>query len=420
MQTNHLMPLDLSRFVSIGDSITSGYTDGALFYEGQLHAFSNLMAQQFKTVGGGNFNQPLMKPDSVGVGFYGNARLAFKNKSDTSNNQQAPEYIAKQGDLSVFIENIFAKQGPFHNMSVPSAKLISLVKVGIGNPKNGVGNYNPFFTRMASHVESASILSDALALDPTFFTLFIGNNDVLTYASSGGTMDIITPSEGIIGVGFNESLSAVVNALIERGAKGAISNLGNITSVPYFTVISFDGLLLTKVEAEQLTTLYSEFGLTFHEGRNPFVIADPSANSKGIRQINKGELIMLEIQLDPNKNNYLKAETPIPKKYVLTISEISKITEALTSYNDAIEQIAIEKKLAFIDVNSFTKTLKTDISYDEVNRCATYHENRIFSLDGLHLNARGQALLANLFIKEINETYDCSIAFVPDINHPDF
>ena len=149
MQTNHLTPLDLSRFVSIGDSITSGYTDGALFYEGQLHAFSNLMAQQFKTVGGGNFNQPLMKPDSVGVGFYGNARLAFKNKSDTSNNQQAPEYIAKQGDLSVFIENIFAKQGPFHNMSVPSAKLISLVKVGIGNPKNGVGNYNPFFTRMA-------------------------------------------------------------------------------------------------------------------------------------------------------------------------------------------------------------------------------------------------------------------------------
>ena len=160
--------------------------------------------------------------------------------------------------------------------------------------------------------------------------------------------------------------------------------------------------------------------MTFHEGRNPFVIADPSENTKGIRQINKGELIMLEIQLDPNKNNYLKAETPIPKKYVLTISEISKITEALTSYNDAIEQIAIEKKLAFIDVNSFTKTLKTDISYDEVNRCATYNENRIFSLDGLHLNARGQALLANLFIKEINETYDCSIAFVPDINHPDF
>ena len=72
----------------------------------------------------------------------------------------APEYIAKQGDLSVFVENVFEQQGPFQNMSVPSAKLISLLKAGIGNPKNGVGNYNPFFTRMASNTESASILPD--------------------------------------------------------------------------------------------------------------------------------------------------------------------------------------------------------------------------------------------------------------------
>lgn len=418
MPNNNLMPLDLYKFVSIGDSITAGYTDGALFYEGQQHAFSNLMAQQFKTVGGGDFNQPLIKPNSVGVGFYGNARLALKNKTDASaNNNDAPEYIAKQGDFSIFVENVFEQQGPFQNMSVPSAKLTSLVIPGVGNPKNGVGNYNPFFTRMASNMESASILSDTLALEPTFFTLFIGNNDVLTYGSSGGTMDMITPFEGGVGVGFNETLKAVVNALTEKGAKGAISNLGDITSVPYFTAIPYDGLVLNKVEAEELTILYSEVGLKFNEGRNPFVISDSSANSKGIRQINKGELIILEIQLNPNKNQYLKAEAPIPKNYVLTISEISKITKALASYNIAIKQIAIEKQLAFIDINSFTTTLKTEITYDEVNRCAIYHDNRIFSLDGLHLNAYGQSLLANLFIKEINNTYDSSIPFATEINH---
>ena len=421
MSSTNKLNINLRCYVALGDSITAGYTDGALFYEGQQHAFSNLMAQQFKTVGGGNFNQPLIKPDSVGVGFYGNARLALKNKINTStNNNDAPEYIAKQGDLSVFVENVFEQQGPFQNMSVPSAKLTSLVIPGVGNPKNGVGNYNPFFTRMASNMESASILSDALALDPTFFTLFIGNNDVLTYASSGGTMDAITPLEGGVGVGFNETLNAVVNALTERGAKGAISNLGDITSVPYFTVIPYDGLVLTKVEADELTILYSEVGLKFNEGRNPFVITDSSANSKGIRHIKKGELIMLELQLSPNKNQYLKAEAPIPKNYVLTSSEISKITKALDSYNDAIKQIAIEKQLAFIDINSFTTTLKTEITYDEVNRCALYHDNRIFSLDGLHLNAYGQSLLANLFIKEINKTYDCSIPFAAELNHSDF
>ena len=72
--------LDLSKYVALGDSITSGYTDGALFYEGQLHSFANLLAEQFTLVGGGNFKQPLMKPNSVGVGFYGNSRIVSKKE----------------------------------------------------------------------------------------------------------------------------------------------------------------------------------------------------------------------------------------------------------------------------------------------------------------------------------------------------
>lgn len=410
MSTNSLLSLDFSRFVSIGDSITSGYTDGALFYEGQLNAFSNLLAQQFKLFGGRMFNQPLLNPESVGVGFYGNSRLVFKTNDDCSGSCFGiPTYVSKCGDLSAFVENVFEKQGPFHNMSVPSAKLISLRKEGIGNPKNGTGNYNPFFTRMASNPESASILSDALALDPTFFTLFIGNNDVLTYASSGGTMDFITPSDGDAGIGFNKSLEEVVNMLIENGAQGAIANLADITSVPYFTVIPYDGLFLTKQQADNLNSKYKNEGLSFHEGKNPFVINDSSNNNQCIRQIKKGELIILEIQLNPDKNKYLKAELPIPKNYVLTLSEIININNALNSYNDFIKYIADQKKLAFVDVNSFTKSLKPEIIFDELTLCTSYHEDRIFSLDGLHLNAKGQLFLANIFIKAINTNYSCSI-----------
>lgn len=405
--------IDFSKYVAIGDSITSGYTDGALFFDGQEQAFAKLLADQFKLMGGGDFKQPLMKPDSVGVGFYGNSRLILKDLiNESGGSVKTPEYLSNRGDLIVFTENIFEKYGPFNNMSVPSAKLISLLMPGVGNPKNGIGNYNPFFTRMASNPSLASILSDTLNLKPTFFTLFIGNNDVLTYASSGGTMDVITPMDGEAGVGFIKSLEVVVNALTENGAKGAIANLADLTAVPYFTTIPYNGLMLNKIEAEELTILYKEFGLKFQEGRNPFVINDSKTDKQNIRQIKNEELIILEIQLDPLKNNYLTAKLPIPKKYVLTTGEIDSTQKALVAYNNAIKGIAKEKKLALIDVYSFTKNIQAGIEYDVIMRCTKNYGKSIFSLDGLHLNSYGQALLANLFIDSINSTYHTEIELV--------
>ncbi len=255
-----------------------------------------------------------------------------------------------------------------------------------------------------------------MALHPTFFTLFIGNNDVLTYASSGGTMDAITPIDGAVGVGFNKSLEAVVNALTEQGAGGAIANLADITTVPYFTVIPYDGLILNQSQANQLTIHYKEAGLKFYEGKNAFVINDPS-KPNAIRQIEKGELLILEIQLDPSKDKYLTAEIPIPKKYMLTHEEIAHVQQAIASYNECIKHIANEKKLAFVDVYAFTKTFREEISFDERLLCAKYSANSIFSLDGLHLNSFGQAFLANIFIKAINKRYDSEIPLVTIANY---
>src|ERR1700761_3603319 len=65
--------IDPSRYLAVGNSITSGFADGALYYEGQLVAYPNLISQQLKLVGGGDFNQPLMDRGSIGVGSTGNA-----------------------------------------------------------------------------------------------------------------------------------------------------------------------------------------------------------------------------------------------------------------------------------------------------------------------------------------------------------
>lgn len=50
---------NFSKYIAVGNSLTSGFADGGLYREGQQVAFTNLMAQQFKQVGGGEFTTPL-------------------------------------------------------------------------------------------------------------------------------------------------------------------------------------------------------------------------------------------------------------------------------------------------------------------------------------------------------------------------
>ena len=102
---------------------------------------------------------------------------------------------------------------------------------------------------------------------------------------------------------------------------------------------------------------------------------------------------------------------------MLTHTEITNVQNAIATYNEEIERVAYEKKLAFVDVYSFTKTFRAEITFDESAGCAQYNENSIFSLDGLHLNSLGQAFLANIFIKAINKRYASEIPLLTISNY---
>ena len=50
--------VDFTTYVAVGNSLTAGFSDGGLYLEGQQNSYPNLLAQQFKFVGGGDFAQP--------------------------------------------------------------------------------------------------------------------------------------------------------------------------------------------------------------------------------------------------------------------------------------------------------------------------------------------------------------------------
>jgi hypothetical protein len=399
--------LDISRYVALGDSLTAGYADGALYYEAQKHSYANILAGQFTTMGGGQFKTPLLDPSSVGINQYNRSRLILK-KNGNAPSEVSLAYLALQGDTETLLKNIYTSQGPFNNLGVPGAKIISALMPSYGNPGNGLGNYNPFFARMASNPVSSSILSDALALNPTFFSLFMGNNDALTYALTGCLEDRITPFHGAPGFGFKESLEFILNSLTANGAKGVIANIPDVMSVPFFTAIPYNGLFLTREKALELNRNFSPHGVQLMEGQNPFLVSDPYLESGTIRAMKKGEVILMDLLLDANRTGFLSGQLPIPKKYFLLASEVSSIQHAITEYNRILECASQERQLAFVNINSLLKKTKKDRLYNSQSTNLQYKKG-VFSLDGLHPNPLGHVLLANEFIRAINQTYDANV-----------
>ena len=401
--------VDFSKYVSLGNSLTAGFADGALYYDGQKVSYANLLAEQFKTVGGGNFVTPYV-PAGVGIGSTANAKFILGYKTDCKGvSGLSPVSAAAAGDISIFLNSV-AAQGPFNNMGVPGAKAITAIFPGYGNPGNGTGNYNPFFTRLLAPTEyaSASMLSKAAEQNPTFFSLLIGNNDVLGYALGGGASDAITPSAGSPGLGFDASIDLIVNTLTANGAKGVVGNVGDVTSIPYFTTIPYNGLTLDATQAAQLSAAYAPLGISFSAGSNPFMIVDASVPG-GVRKIKSDELVLLSTPQDSLKCAGWGSSKPLANQYVLNSTEISNLKAAVAAYNAKLKAVADAKGLAFVDVNAFLASGKSGIAYNGITSSTTFVSGGIFSLDGIHLTPRANALLANQFIKAINSKYGASI-----------
>ena len=402
--------IDVSNYVALGSSMTAGYSNGALYYDAQQNSYANILAEQFKLIGGGEFKIPNVSQSSIGMGNANNAPSILGNRTDCQGVVSlGPVKIATQGDASVFT-NIYSSQGSFNNMAVPDAKVIDMEVNGYANP---------FYQRMSSSA-SSSILSDAIAKNPTFFSVNLGLQDVLKYTLKGGASDSITPISGGIGIGFEASINSVIDKLTANGAKGVMTNIPSIKTMAYFNTIAWNALKLTKIKADSLTEIYAtNFDSTvFFEGNNGFIIEDISVPFLEFRQAVEGEMILLNVPLDSVKCYKWGSLVPLPNRFVLTLSEINAIETAITNYNTILRNIASSKGLAFVDVNAFFSKVKSGFIYNGVTINAAFVSGGAYSLDGLNLTARGNALLANEFIKAINSTYQSSIPEVDAMKYP--
>lgn len=434
---------DFSNYVALGNSLTAGYADGALYRSAQEQSWTNLLATQLKEVGGGDFIQPVVMSEQ-GV-------LAGKLKLAVVNGSLAP-VPAEDGDLEAFFPPLTYA---LNNLGVPGAKVGHLLAPGYGNMDNlAAGLANPYYIRFAT-TPNTTVIDQALAMNPTFFSLWIGNNDVLGYASSGGAGDVITPLAD-----FTNYYGALAQSLASSGAKGVLANIPEITSAAYFNTIPNNALVLDASLASQMNLglLFVEnninsylqlaglpefsYGIEFKPGANLFLIEDNEFLYKDLlnaiadtttdamtklllkrvqfRQMTENELLILTTPQDSlamGMGSFMAIEGlalplpfGIPNGYVLDTKEIQFIEETITSYNQVIENTAQQYDWAHVDINTLFSEMKDGVIIDGIELNADFVTGGIFSLDGIHLTPRGNALVTNFFIEAINKKYQSAIS----------
>ena len=433
-----------TKYVALGDSFAAGYSDGALFKAGQANSYVNILSQQLVPAGGAAITIPLMSDNLGGLLFGGNVIAKTRSAILGFSASGSPNIGNVPGVPTTEVTSHLT--GAFNNLGIPGAKSYHLIAPGYGNPAGvPIRKASPYYARFASSA-TATVLGDALAQSPTFFSLWIGGNDVLGYATNGGVPtsqdpvsgDDITPTAT-----FDFAYNKLVTDLMANGAKGIVANLPYVTTLPYFTTVPYNPVPLTEAAAVQLNAGYAQYNgglqamvtnklltaeeaarrtIKFVAGNNAVVIIDSyltNLSAYGVpsyRQVTKEDLIVLLAKnvigtpVNGNPAAINGVSVPLADQWVLSKDEVKEVKTATDAYNITIKAVADAKGLAFVDAKAaMTQLSTTGVRFGNFQMTATYVTGGAFSLDGVHPSPRGYAYIANLFVDAINAKFGATL-----------
>ena len=417
---------NFASYLAIGNSLTAGYADNSLYVTGQLNSYPRRLFEQFALIkergAYGDFFQPLLHGDN-GYGGVPNVNaprlelsLVYYCKGDSS---LAPvplkTFSADPEDKKVYVNPL--GNGQVNNIAVPGIRVADYNVTSYGAT-------NAYAARFYHDPTLGTPLSELKYrvdnLHPTFFTMWLGANDVLGFASKGGFGDgsgnalpvlppnYYSPNDITPTPVFIANYDSAVSLAISAGARGALINIPDITKIPFFTTIPANGLYITRQsQADSLTNFYATLNIVFSIGYNYFIVEDHLGN---LRQAVPGELVLLTTPKDSITCAGWGSYKAIPKDYVLTTEEIGQIQSATIRFNDHIRGQAIRANLAYVDMYTFMATMQSGIVYNGITYSTQFVTGGAFSLDGVHPTPRGYAIIANQIIKDINSYYHSTIS----------
>jgi lysophospholipase L1-like esterase len=387
---------DLTTYVAIGNSLTAGYESSALYESAQVYSYPNQIAKQV----GATFEQPLIADPGIG----GQIKIVSLDP-----------FVTKTEPLQGGAPLNLTYPYPYNNLGIPGVVLADVM-----NSTTTAGSYSqsPFIDIILRG--QGTQYAQAKALHPTFVTLWIGNNDVLGFATSGGA----NPSSPTDANTFAFLFSQLADSLATTGANVVVANIPSVTAIPFFTTVgpgfaqmlsaaSVAGfyyqdhsyapqvgtpgqlanysMLLTLVSQAYLADFGKPSGRFYRDhGLNPALFGVDTTKAFGADPLN-----------------------PIPNALILDASEIQTAATAISNFNNTISGVATAKGWGLVDINTIFNTVAASgITENGLHFTTTFVTGGLFSLDGVHPTAQGQAIIANEFIKVINSKFGASYSLI--------
>jgi len=379
--------LDFTHYVAIGNSLTAGVSDGALYYGAQKYSFPNLIA---KTAQIDDFEQP----DMAGNGF---------SWSDTLGCLDAIKLLGGKMEFSpAGFEANRDLERPYNNLGIPLITIEQLYTVTTTIEADS----NHFVDKILRN-SGRTPIEEALFLDPTLITLWVGNNDLFEAATQGWvSQDYPSPED------FSNHLNQIIQLLKNpTNAPIFIANVVDITSLPYFT--SVPPYVRNPVDSSKVY-IYGQC-------------------EEGVRLLTDDDIVLFwalpqffALQDTMNMGYFPTEVEALNDTLVLDATEKGELINLLESYNGEINTItAAISQLYLVDVHGLFQEIESAGGYtfesgrEYVSDPVSFNEtgemnvddvfNSLFSLDALHPSKYGYGAIANLFIEVMNELYGSEI-----------
>ena len=293
-------------------------------------------------------------------------------------------------------------------------------------------DFYPVVEPYLTSVTPPTTLNIAASLHPTLATVFLGANDVLHFAFSGGQLTAVDNAQEA-----QADMTTIITTLEKAGADVVVSNVPDVLNSPFFLSIAIPGGAATPNAAACLAPPYAIqpnafctlVGLNL-PGLTPATIA--GALSGIATKYNLGTTGYITFG---GLTSELSASTPfnadldsgVPGQGLGNMYVTPALATSIQAENDAINTginaaitatgaAKVDLKTVSDDLYNGTFTdpyVAQAFSVNPGHCCTLAYGGGLVSSDGLHFSNTGYALLANAFIDSVNAKYGTTI---PDIS----
>ncbi|MDX2128543.1 MAG: SGNH/GDSL hydrolase family protein [Chloroherpetonaceae bacterium] len=452
--TGELGTFDASRYVALGNSITAGFLSGSLYESGQFYSYPAIIARQAHgngEVGSGTskFQMPLVaEPGSPG-------RIELAGYTSTGS-----PITSTNPNTTLTLKNS-ALSRPYNNLAIPG--IVMADAWGAFTASNSFSRSalidpvlrNPLLGNTSPVQQARAVLQPQTG--NKLVTFWLGNNDVLGYATSGG----VSPTAPTNVATFNFALdSALRVAKVDANTRIILGNIPDVTAIPFFTTISANfRTLLTINRIDSVVyqrgpgpganpamgtptwlrtrdvgvrglvlltggTAIQQVGSTartFARGYWAGILRAAISNITTLPTNVQDSLILANLGINTGAPFGLSVSNPIPNQFILDDGELTIARTAVTNFNNAIRAQVPSRADGLVDVNALFNGIvgAGGIWSDGEFLKTALGSGGLFTMDGVHPSPKAHGVVANEFIKVINRLFTANIPLVRTRSIPD-